>query len=172
MADKYVKNNAGQLKEVAFTTTSAGAGDSGKGVGLNSAGQVDITMMPTGVMVEAVAVVASENLAAGDFVNLWSNAGTTNVRKADASAASLGKLAHGFVLSAYSSSQTATVYLQGKNTGLSGLTPGAIQFLSGSTAGGRTETAPSTSGYAVQQLGYAVDATTVSFEPKQAVELA
>ena len=46
MAAKYIKNNSGQLAEVEATTTSAGAGDAGKIIGLDSSGKIDTSMMP------------------------------------------------------------------------------------------------------------------------------
>jgi hypothetical protein len=113
------------------------------------------------VVIDTQTVLASEALSAGDLVNVWSNAGTANVRKADASAA--GKQAHGFVLSAVSSGANATVYFEGAITGLSGMTPGATQFLS-ATAGGRTETAPTTTNYYLQVVGTARTSTIMDFE--------
>ena len=71
--------------------------------------------------------------------------------------------------SGYSADGTATVYLFGKLTGLSGMTPGAKQFLS--TSGARTETAPSTGGYIVQEVGIALSATEMKFEPQQIILL-
>jgi hypothetical protein len=113
------------------------------------------------VVLDTQTVLASEALSAGNLVNIWSNTGTANVRKADASAA--GKQAHGFVLSAVSSGANATVYFEGAVTGLSGMTPGATQFLS-ATAGARTETAPTTTNYYLQVVGTARTATIMDFE--------
>ena len=152
-------------------TSSAGSGDSGKLPALDASGKLDSTFMPTGVGADTVNITASEALADGDFVNIWNNAGTANVRKADASAATAGKCANGFVLASVSSSGTATVYLKGQNTHVSGQTVGRV-FLSGSTAGAATSTAPSTSGYTVQQIGTAVSATAIEFVPSQPVVLA
>jgi hypothetical protein len=121
-------------------------------------------------VVDTMTAVASEALTAGDLVNLWNNSGTVNVRKADASAS--GKPAHGFVKSSFSSSATATVFCWGTITGLSGLTPGATQFLSGSTPGARTETAPTTTNYYLQVVGIARTATIMDFAPHDPIKRA
>jgi hypothetical protein len=105
-----------------------------------------------------VTIVASEALATGDFVNIWNNAGTRSVRKADASNS---RPAHGFVLSSVANAANATVYQQGENTGLTGLTPGQGLFLSAASAGTATATAPSTVGHIVQELGFALSATSI-----------
>lgn len=169
MADKYIKNNSGQLAEVEGTTTSAGAGSAGKIVALDSAGKLDSTMMPTGVGATTKLAATSENLSAGDLVNLWNDSGTVKARKADASN---GRRAHGFVLSAVTSPNNATVYLDGTITGLTSLTPGAAYYLSGATAGAIVSTAPSTSGYISQEVGVALSATELNFEEQQPILLA
>lgn len=148
-------------------TTSAGAGDSGKVVALDGSGRIDNTMMPVGIGADTKVIQASEALAAGDFVNVWNNAGA-RVRKADATSA--GKEAHGFVLSAVSSGANATVYFEGTNTGVSGQNPGVV-FLH-TTAGLATGTAPSTAGNVVQRIGFAVAATEVNFQSQTPVVLA
>lgn len=169
MAQKTIQLNAGQLTEVEALVTSAGAGDAGKVVATDSAGKLDPSLMPTGIGADTSTIVASENLSAGDFVNMWNDGGTIKVRKADASN---GRRADGFVLSAFSSAANATVYHEGSNTQLSGLTLGATYYLSGSVAGGITTTAPSTSGHIVQEVGRAAGATRLTFEPQQPITLA
>lgn len=193
---KFIKNNAGTLTEEAALTTSAGAGDAnkipalnasgvldpsivnavassagagdaGKVAALDGSGRLDPTMMPVGIGADTASIQASENLAAGDFVNIH-NASGARVRKADATTA--GKEAHGFVLGAVSSGANATVYFEGTNTGVSGMTPGTV-FLH-TTAGGATGTAPSGSGNVVQKLGVAVSATAINFERGEPIVLA
>lgn len=166
--NKYIKNNAGTLTEEASIQASAGAGDAGKIVALDAAGKLDNSMMPTGIGADTASIVSSENLAAGDLVNVWNNAGTANARKADATTS--GKEAHGFVLSAVTAPAAATVYFEGTNTAVTGLTPGN-QFLA-TTAGTATGTAPSGSGNVVQKVGVATSATTLNFEAQQPVVLA
>jgi len=169
-AAKYLALISGKLKQVAATVTSAGAGDDGKIVALDSTGKLDESVLPVGIGADTKVLVASENLSAGDFVNVWNDSGTVKVRKADAS--SSAKEAQGFVLSAVTTGNNASVYLEGTNTQLSSLTLGGLYFLSGSSAGAITTTAPSTAGYIVQQVGVALSATELSFEPQQTVEVA
>lgn len=167
MPDKYLYNNAGTITEKTATVTSAGAGDAGKIVGLDASGRIDTSAMPVGIGADTATITASEALAAGDLVNVWNSSGA-KVRKADATTA--GKEAHGFVLASVSSGATATVYFEGTNTSVSGLTPG-VQYL-GTTAGGSVGTAPSGSGNAVQRVGFATSATSLNFQSQPPVVLA
>lgn len=171
-ADKIVSLNASGVLPASIvnsTVSSAGAGDSGKVVALDSSGRIDSTAMPVGVGADTAAITASENIPAGAYVNVFNNSGTPNVRNADAS---LGRKAHGFSIAGASSSASCTVYLTGRNTAVSSRTPGAIQFLSGSTPGLGTETAPTTSGWISQQLGEAITSTSVEFDMGRPVTLA
>lgn len=193
---KFIKNNAGTLtEEAALVTsagaadahrvpalnangvldativnaksTSAGAGDAGKVVALDGSGRIDSTMMPVGIGADTAVIQASENLAAGDLVNVWNSAGA-KVRKADATSA--GKEAHGFVLAAVTAGQNATVYFEGTNTGVSGQTAGPV-FLS-TTPGVATSTPPSAAGNVVQRVGFAIGATAINFTAGEPVVLA
>jgi hypothetical protein len=157
--NKYIANSAGTLTEVSAIQASAGAGDAGKIPALDAAGRIDNSMMPTGIGADTASVTASENLAAGDWVNIWNSTGA-KVRKADATVA--GKEAHGFVLSAVTSGNSATVYFEGTNTGVTGQTPGIV-YLS-TTAGLGASSAPSSAGNVVQRIGFAVSATAVNFQ--------
>lgn len=114
-------------------------------------------------------ITASENLAAGDFVNIWTSTGV-KVRRADASTS--GKRAHGYVLAAVLSTASATVYLSGINSAVTGATPGADAFLSDTTPGGFVSTAPTGSGKTVQYLGPVLSATEIAYEPTIPVVLA
>jgi hypothetical protein len=164
---KYLSNNAGTITEVQPVSTSAGAGDAGKIAQLDGSGRFDTSMMPVGLGADTASITASEALAAGDLVNVWNSTGA-KVRKADASTS--GKEAHGFVLSAVSSSASATVYFEGTNTQVTGLTPG-VQFLSASTPGLATVTAPSGSGQVVQRVGFATAATALNFQSQPPIVL-
>ena len=149
--------------------TSGGATDANKIPMLDSTGKFDPTLFPTGIAPETRTLTASEALSAGDLVNIWNSSGP-KMRKADATVA--GKEAHGFVLAAVTSGATGTVYPEENVlSGLSGLTPGATQFLS-VTAGGRTETAPTGSGNVAQVIGVALSATEILFRPRQPIVLA
>lgn len=165
--NKYLSNNAGTITEVAAIQSSAGAGDAGKIPALDAAGKLDTSMMPTGIGADTSVIEASENLAAGDLVNIHNSSGA-KVRKADATTA--GKEAHGFVLAGVTSGQNATVYFEGSNTQVTGLTPGA-QFLS-TSPGLATATAPSGSGNVVQRVGVATAAASLNFEAGAPIVLA
>ena len=167
MPDKYLYNNAGTVTEKAAIIISAGAGDSGKVIALDATGKLDTSFMPVGIGADTQVITASEALAAGDWVNVWNSTGA-KVRKADATVA--GKEAHGFVLSAVSSSASATVYFEGTNTAVTGQTAGVV-YLS-TTAGLGTTTAPSGSGNVVQRIGFATSATTVNIQSHAPVVLA
>lgn len=173
-------------------TTSAGAGDSGKIPALNAngilddsiinaattgankvvkldgSGKLDTTVLPTGVGADTVGITASEALSAGDLINIWNSAGSARCRKADATSA--GKEAHGFVLASVSNGNVATVYFEGTNTAVTGLTPGR-QYLS-TTPGVPTVTAPSSAGNVVQIVGFATSATAINFQSGTPVVLA
>lgn len=167
--DKYLYNNVGTITEKAAIQSSAGAGDAGKIPAVDSTGKLDTSFMPVGVSPETDSVVSSENLAAGDFVNLWNSTGL-KVRKADATVA--GKEAYGFVLASVTAPAAATVYrISQSNTQKVGMTVGAKQFLS-TTPGLTTETAPAAAGNVVQMLGIAVSATVMNFSPNDPIVLA
>lgn len=166
--NKYLELSSGRLAEKEAIQTSAGAGDAGKIPALDAAGKLSSTMMPTGVGADTVSVAASENLAAGDLVNVYDDSGA-KCRKADAD--DPAKFCVGFVLASVESPNNATIYLEGQNTQVSGMTPGARQYLSG-TAGGITETPPTGTGKIVQCVGVAISATVLNFEPQEPVTLA
>jgi hypothetical protein len=194
---KFIKNVSGTLTEEAALTTSAGAGDADKmpalnasgvldptivnakvvsaGAGdankipqLDSNGKLDTSVMPSGIGADTSLITAFEALAAGDLVNIYNNASTANVRKADANTP--GKEAHGFVLSAVSASASATVYFEGTNNQVTGLTPG-LQFL-GIVAGKTQAAAPTGTGKFVQRVGFATSATSMNFDQNDPITLA
>lgn len=167
-AKKFLRLVNGVLTEIFGIQSSAGAANAGDVVSLDDSGRIDGSMMPVGIGADTSNVVASEALAAGDFVNVWNDAGAFKVRKADATTA--GKEAHGFVLAAVASAGTAMVYFEGTNTQVSGQTPGIVHLQT--TAGQGGATVPSASGNVVQRLGVAVSATAVSFEAQPPVTLA
>lgn len=166
--DKYLYNNAGTITEKTSVQTSAGAGNAGNIPALDSTGRIDNSMMPVGIGADTQVITASEALAAGDLVNVWNSTGA-KVRKADASVS--GKEAMGFVLAAVSNGASATVYFEGTNTQVTGQTPGLV-YLSATTAGLATSTAPSGTGQVVQRVGYATSATTINFNAGLPIVLA
>lgn len=168
--NKYLSNNGGVITEVVSSQSSAGVGDAGKIIALDSTGRIDTTMMPIGSGTETDLVVCSENLSSGDFVNYHLST-TLKCRKADGS--TTGKQADGFVLAAYTSGETATVYrISQSNTALTGMTIGAKQYLSVTTPGGHQETVPSGTGQTLHMLGIAKSATELIFAPNDPIVLA
>lgn len=165
-AQKFLQLVSGKLKEVfASATTVANAI-----AAMDSTGRLDIGMMPVGVGAEVTVCVTSENLVAGNFVNLYLNGGVITARKADAT--TNGKQANGFTLANVTSPASATIFrISNTNTALSGLTIGSDYYLS-TTAGGVTTTPPSTAGNIVQYLGIASLTTEIVFSNVITVEVA
>ena len=159
MSKKFIRRDATSglhTEESAVTTQTADSI-----VATDGTGKIPSALMPTGIGADTKAFVTSEDLSAGDLVNLWLDT-TEKARKADASTA--GKEAVGFVLAATTSPAEATVYFEGIITGLTGLTLASRQYLSASTAGAMTETPVSATGNVHQYVGKALSATEVSFE--------
>jgi hypothetical protein len=165
--NKYLTNSGGFATEIIAPVTSAGAADAGKLPALNASGKLDSSVMPTGIGADTQVIVASEALAAGNFVNVYDSTGP-KVRKADAT--TNGKIAHGFVLSAVANGANATVYFEGTNDQVTGQVAGDV-FLA-TTAGAATATAPSASGNVVQPIGVAVSATAINFQYNRPIVLA
>lgn len=169
MPDKFITQNGGILTEKQANDTSAGAADAGSIVALNSQGTIDESMLPPGVGAASYVIEASQNLDAGDFVNIFDDSGA-KVRKANAD--DISTKAHGYVLEAVTSGQPASVYTDWFNDQLSALTPGVTYYLSASDPGEVTATAPSAADEIVQRLGVAVSATKLDVEISQPIVLA
>jgi hypothetical protein len=155
----FINLEAGKQKRNEALEVSAGAGDAGKMIKTDSTGRIDNSLLPVGIGADTQDVVSFEDLVAGDFVNIFDDGGTPSVRKADATN---GRDANGFVLSGVTAPALATVYFEGTNTQLSGMTPGARQYLN--TSGGITETPKTASGELHQYLGKSSSATTLNVE--------
>lgn len=148
---------------------SAGAGDADKLIATNAQGKLDESFLPAGIGASTSVVVTSEALSAGDFVDVYTDAGAVKARKADAATL---KAADGFVLEAVGSGGNATVYpLVELNSQLTGLTPGGDYFLSVTTPGGVQTSAPSAAGQLYQRLGVAISATELQTATEISVEL-
>ena len=193
-APRFLALIAGRTRQVIAILTSSGPADGEKIVATNADGVLDDSIMgaatsgnsvvvktlpdgtldpstmPTGIGADVKNIVASEALAAGDLVNVWNDAGTVKVRKADATAE--GKEAVGFVKAVAALNASAAVYFEGRISGLSGLTPGDRMFTSAATAGASTATPPSAAGNVVQYIGTAVSATEIDFERGEPITLA
>lgn len=165
-APRYLKNVSGKIKEIVAAVSTAADSI----VATDGTGRIDVSMMPVGIAAEVLTMVTSENLTAGDFVNIYNNAGTITARKADATTNT--KPAHGFVLASTTSPASATIYMDSQtNTALTGLTLGSEYYLS-TTPGAATATAPSASGNLVQPLGIADKTTEIVFVCKTTIEIA
>lgn len=166
--ERFLRHDgAGGLAESVAVQTGGGGAEN-RIPALDASGKLDQSMMPTGIGADTVTVPASETLSAGDFVNLWDDAGTIRARKADATTA--GKEAHGFVKDAITASNPATVYMEGNNSAVTGETVGR-HYLS-TTAGQSAPTAPTASGNVVQQIGFCTSPTNINFEPARPITLA
>jgi hypothetical protein len=163
MAERFLTDDlvTGERKLQEALVTSSGAGDAGKIPALDAAGLLDDSLMPAGIGAATVVLASSENLAAGDFVNFWEDT-TLKVRMADADN---GRPANGFVKAAVTSPANATVYPLGElNTNLSGLTLGAVYFLSDTPGGVTDDISAYANGDIVQRIGVAVSTTAILTE--------
>lgn len=136
MTQKFLARIGGKTVQVEAIDVSSGVSDAGLIPALGSDGRLSPTMMPPGIGAETQLITATENLAAGSFVNIFSDSGDLAVRLADNSN---GRAADGYIQSAVLMAQNALVFpLDGVNANLSGLAPGAEYWLG--TAGGVTAT--------------------------------
>ncbi len=98
--------------------------------------------------------------------------GDVDLAKADAAATSDVKL--GIVEDASIASTASGSIIIRKGAiigGFAGLVPGADQFISPSTAGLMTPTAPTTSGQWFRKIGEAISTTEIEFNPEEAIEI-
>lgn len=163
---KILTQVAGVLTEI-VTPQVGGGGNANKVPSLDINGRLDVSMLPSGVGADVAILTASEALAAGAWVNVWNNAGAFAVRNADATTA--GKEAMGFVLASVLAAGAATVYFDGINTSVTGQAPGVV-YLS-TTPGAGTATPPSATGNAVQKIGFALSATSVTTQVELPITL-
>jgi len=155
MAQKFktLQNGRDALKEA--TVVSSGVSNAGDVPALDSTGKLDITVMPDGIGPDTKAMEATEDLSAGNYVNIFLSAGVQKVRLADASN---DRPAHGYVKEAFLTGATAIVYFEGANDDLSGLTIGARYYLQ---TAGSASSAPRTTGLH-QFVGIAISATEIN----------
>lgn len=163
MSSQYfldVNTTTGEIERKTALIASIGASDANKIPRTGPDGKLDASFMPATGGESAESVVASEALAAGDWVNFHQVGGARRVRKAVA--ADNTKPAHGYVTAAANSGENATVYTRGINgavpaTGFTANDVGCAVFLSASTSGGCTKTPPVAAGNIVQRLGFVVE---------------
>jgi len=163
--DKFLTMTSNGIRTLAAgIPVSVGIGSANQIVSTNANGKLDSSLMPSGIGSATEVMLASEALSAGDFVNIWDNAGVRSVRKADAS--NVARFAEGYVLTSVTNGSSATVILQGTNTAVTGLTIGVRYYLSHTNPGTATTTPPpvTTVNAIVQLLGISVATTSLNFE--------
>lgn len=147
------------------TSVSTGVAEAGDIVSLNAQGQLDETLFPPGLGDDLKLITVGEDVEAGDFVNIFDDAGVPSIRPADNSN---GREAHGFVRDTVAAGGTTTVYFEGVNDALTALVPGQTYFLG--TGGDVVVTPPDLTnaatpiGTIVQPLGTACATTEINAE--------
>jgi len=161
---------AGKISAVALgIQSSLGAADADKMIATNAEGKLDESFLPAGIGASTNSLPASENLSAGDYVDIYTDGGVSKIRRADAATL---KAADGFVTAGVTAGANGTVYPLGeKNTQHTGLTPGTDYFLSVTVPGGVQTAAPSAAGQLYQRLGVAISATELQTSDDIKVEL-
>lgn len=166
----FLKIGANGLLAEEVTVTTGGVGNANKVPQLDANGQLTESMMPTGIGADTAVYPSSENLSAGDQVNIYNNAGTLTCRKADAGTNNYAS--HGYVKAAVTSPANATIYFDGACPGTFTATDtGKPVFLS-ATAGATTLTPVSGTGKIHQQIGTVISLTVFDFEPQPPIVLA
>lgn len=159
---KYIRidDATGLMEEVEALAVSTGVSDASKPIKTDSNGLIDLSLMPVGVGPDTEDLTASENLSAGEFVNVFDDAGVPKLRKADRTN---NRPAHGFVIQNFTSGQLAKMYKDSENNALTGLTIGSTYFLG--AAGVATLTPPAAGSNHIRQvLGKAMKADNLDVE--------
>jgi hypothetical protein len=153
-------------RDVILASTNSGAAISLTGTSLV------FCPMGTGLTLGALtvfAVLASEAISAGAFINIYNNSGTINVRNAKAD--DPAKFAVGFSPLAIGNGAVGFILFFGLNSAITVATPASQVWLSDSVAGSFQTSAPTTAGHIIQSLGPAVDGVGIIFHPGPTVEL-
>jgi hypothetical protein len=157
----------GVLTQLVPIAASTGVTDASKIPQTDASGRLDASLMPASITGQVKILPASEALTAGQLVNIWDDSGTVKVRKADAS---LSRPAVGYVAAGFASGANATIYVEGINTQVTGLVPGAVWL---GDAGAVTQTPPTSGSGGISQIvGTCLSATELEFEPNDSVYLA
>lgn len=133
------------------------ANDPRKGV------QTTFTPKPEAFINSDIVKAVSEDIPAGSLIHIYVDTGTIKARLADAGNSFE---AHAFVKETYLTGARPRVHFAGINDKASGLTTG-LNFLSAASPGTSAAAAPAGSGDIVQEVGIALSATTLLFNPKQ-----
>lgn len=149
-------------------TSSTGASDGNKSISTDSSGKLHSSFLPTGVELQTVVYPTSENLAAGDFVNIFNSSGTPTARKADATN---GRRAMGYVLTAVTSPANATVYLSGTNTAVTVAATQVGDVYLAATGGFSTSTPSPGVNVILQRLGSVTGTNAIVFESDPVIAL-
>lgn len=131
----------------------------------------ELVLPPNSISVDQLdgpAVIASENLGAGDIVNIYNLDGQFRARRANAAAGSNFQ-ASGFVLNAVASGVAARVYQAGTDIRQIAMAPGPKWLAE--TPGAVTNIPPNTTGCTVQQVGTAADMFFLMFAPLTPVRI-
>lgn len=165
---KYLERDvaSGQVKEIIATETGPA---SEVIVSTTSGGTIDPSLLPAS---DAATAVAGQNLTAGQFVFIKLAGSPAVPSLFPAVWSSGGNEAIGFVITSYTTGQTATYYTAGQNTALTGLTVGSRYYGDKTTAGGVTLTVPTGAGVLNQFLGSASSTTSISTDIADAIILA
>jgi hypothetical protein len=155
MAQKFktLQNGRDALKEA--SVVSSGVANAGDIPALDSTGRLDPSVLPVGIGADVKVMEATEDLAAGQYVNIFLSGGIQKARLADASN---DRPAHGFVKEAFLTGASATIYFEGANDDLASLTIGARYYLQ---TGGAVSSSPRTTGLH-QFVGIAISATEIN----------
>jgi hypothetical protein len=172
MTDRFLERNSasGLVSEKLGLVQSTGSTDAGRLISTGADGKIDPTLMPPGVAADTVLLPAMEALSAGNFIYIRIDGTTPKVAKA--SAAVGGTYACGFVLDTVNAGQNVLVYFEGRNTGLSGVIPGARYYLSDTTPGGVKTTPVTGAGKLHQFLGMGATTTSINTEMDDPILLA
>jgi len=158
MANKYICLVNGKLQETAPTVSSTGTAQAGAIPSLGADGRLDPSVLPPGIGDDVTSIQASEDIAGGSYVNIFDNAGVTEVRLADSTN---GRDAHGFVIDSVTTGTPANVFFEGENSGLTGLTAGTRYFLT--AMGAVTDVPPTAPTDTISQyLGIAISDTAIN----------
>jgi len=149
----------GEFNVASGIQSTAGVSDAGQMLVTNDYGQLDSTFIS-----DTKQILTSNNLEAGDFINVWNNSGIATVRLA--CAISKTTQAHGFVLESYITGDIATVYFSGSNSSIVSATPGNVYLSLTPGKFSSTIINPNdiaNSGNIIQKLGIATSSTNINF---------
>lgn len=168
--NRFLTLAANGIKLVQAIAASAGITDANKLISTDATGKIAASLMPNGLEIQSISATASEALADGDLVNFWMDTGVRKMRKADASN---GRAAHGFIEGAgVASGAIGEVYRSGRNSAQTGFDAGAKLYLSATTPGKATATAPAFTELFIHQIvGYGDVSGDLIFEFDQPIEI-